>query len=290
MAGTGREGLRRVARTLLPEPVRARVVRAARQRGWSWAGSDPKPAPFQYPFWQTLARSTSEYPQYQWGTLCAAGLAKALGYDRISVLEFGVAGGNGLLELERQAAAAEEASGVTIEVYGFDTGTGLTKPKDHRDLPQMWSEGFYGMDADRLRARLTRADLLLGPVASTVPEFVARGPAPIGFVSFDLDLYSSTVDAFGVLRAKHEVLLPRVVCYFDDVIGFSHGDYSGERLAISEFNGQHDVRKISQIYGLRYVLNLDQWWTQQMYMVHLFDHPRYGDDDGTNRLRDLPLR
>lgn len=282
-------GLRRAARAVVPLRLRARASAVAQRRGWI----EPSPAgpfPFQYPFWETMAVSTSPYPQYQWGTLCAAGLAQALGIPRISVVEFGVAGGNGLVELERQAALAAEASGVVIDVHGFDTGTGLTKPVDHRDLPQMWQEGWYPMDPERLRARLSSAQLHLGPVAETVPAFLAEGHAPIGFVSFDLDLYSSTVDAFGVFRGALEAVLPRVVCYFDDVIGFSHGDFSGERLAISEFNDQHDDRKLSQIYGLRYVLALDQWWTHQMYLLHAFAHPRYNDEDGTNRLRDLPLR
>lgn len=281
--------LRRAARAALPLRLRAAASTVATRRGWI----EPTPAgpfPFQYPFWETMAASTSPYPQYQWGTLCAAGLAQALGIPRISVVEFGVAGGNGLVELERQAALAAEASGVAIDVHGFDTGTGLTKPVDHRDLPQMWQEGWYPMDPDQLRARLTTAQLHLGPVSETVPAFVASRPAPLGFVSFDLDLYSSTVDAFGAFRAALDVVLPRVVCYFDDVIGFSHGDFSGERLAITEFNEQHEDRKISQIYGLRYVLALDQWWTQQMYLLHAFGHPGYNDDDGTNRLRDLPLR
>lgn len=275
---------RRLGRAL-PAGIRRRLTATARARGWL----PPPTFPFQYPFWETMAASTSLYPQYQWGTLCAAALAAELGIDRISVIEFGVAGGNGLVELERQAEHAEQVSGVRIDVYGFDTGTGLPKPVDLRDLPQMWSEGFYAMEPERLRARLTRADLRLGPVAATVPALLAEDPAPIGFVSFDLDLYSSTVAAFGALRDRHELLLPRVVCYFDDIIGFSHSDFTGERLAIREFNEEHEHRKISQIYGLRYVLALDQWWTQMMYMVHAFDHPRYGDDDGTNRLRQLPL-
>jgi hypothetical protein len=84
-------------------------------------------------------------------------------------------------------------------------------------------------------------------------------------------------------------VLPRVTCYFDDIIGFSHNDFAGERLAIDEFNRAHETRKVSKVYGLRYVLNQDQWWTDMMYMFHAFDHPRYNEPDGTNRLRELPL-
>ena len=57
-------------------------------------------------------------------------LMATLGYDRISVIEFGVAGGNGLVALESCARQAAELSGVAIDTYGFDTGTGLPKPTD----------------------------------------------------------------------------------------------------------------------------------------------------------------
>jgi hypothetical protein len=259
------------------------VKRVALRKGWM------EPDPFVYPFWQMMAHCDSAYPNYLWGTLCAASLARSLGYERISVVEFGVAGGNGLLALEGFAKLAENLSGVVIDTYGFDTGTGLPKPVDYRDLPQMWSEGHFAMDSEKLRDRLERARLILGPVASTIPDFVASKPAPIGFASFDMDLYSSTTEAFGIFDGLISMVLPRVVCYFDDIIGFSHSDFTGERLAISEFNDHHELRKLSKIYGLRYVLVLDQWWTEMMYMAHFFDHERYTDYDGTNRLEELPL-
>src|SRR5262245_50288865 len=48
-------------------------------------------------------------PSYTWGVLQAAHLGKALGYPAISVLEFGVAGGNGLVALETAALEVEQA-------------------------------------------------------------------------------------------------------------------------------------------------------------------------------------
>ncbi len=228
-------------------------------------------------------------PNYRWGALCAAFLAKALGYQRISVIEFGVAGGNGLVELEKIAQEVELLSGVQIDVIGFDTGQGLPKPRDYRDLPQLWKEGDFGMDVERLKQRLSSARLMLGPVAETVPRFMAEAPAPVGFISFDLDLYSSTMDAFKLFDANHSALLPRVVCYFDDIIGYSHGDINGERLAISDFNRTHETRKLSQIYGIRYFMKLDHVWTEMMYMHHAFDHPRYNDYDRSNLVEEIPL-
>jgi hypothetical protein len=277
-----------VAKAILPAGLAPLARSGAQRRGWLPVASADED-PFVYPFWEILSRDTSPYPQYLWGTMCAAGLAAALGYDRITVIEFGVAGGNGLLELERVAGWVERRSGVGIDVVGFDTGTGLPAPQDYRDLPNLWSEGHYGMDPAALQARLSEARLELGAVADTIPAFLARRPAPIGFVSFDLDLYSSTLQALGIFETEPASLLPRVVCYFDDIIGFSHGDFTGERLAIREFNGRHQHRKLSPLYGLRHVLMQDRWWTEMMFMFHDFEHPDYNRPDGTNRRRELPL-
>jgi hypothetical protein len=282
--------LRRLARAAIPEAVRPRARAIAEQRGWIAPTPSADEQPFEYPFWQIVAHHPSPYPQYLWGTMCAAVTGAALGYERITAIEFGVAGGNGLLELERVAQWTARRAGIAVDVVGFDTGTGLPKPTDYRDLPQLWSEGYYGMDAERLRSQLSTARLVLGPVSETVGEFVASGPAPIGFVSFDLDLYSSTVDAFALLGAQASLLLPRVVCYFDDIVAFSHSDFAGERLAISEFNERSHSRKLSQLYGLRYVLYQDRAWTEMMYMLHCFEHPQYNDWDGLNKLSELPLR
>jgi hypothetical protein len=281
--------LRRLARVALAPPLREPARRLARRRGWLPAPS-PDADPFRYPFAEIMAHHQTPYPQYLWGTMCAAQLASALGYERISAIELGVAGGNGLLELERLASWVARRAGVGIEVIGFDSGAGLPRPRDHRDLPNLWSEGYFAMDHEALRARLSGARLALGPVAETVRRFLEEDPAPIGFVSFDLDLYSSTVDALALFCAPEALLLPRVVCYFDDIIGFSHNDYAGERLAIREFNDAHEHRKLSPLYGLRWVVGQERWWVEQMFMLHCFRHPRYGDFDASNTLSQLPLR
>jgi hypothetical protein len=220
---------------------------------------------------------------FTWCVVQAAHLAKALGQAEISVIEFGVAGGNGLLALERAAELVEPHFAVGIEVYGFDAKTGLPRPQDHRDLPNLYQEGYFPLDEERLRARLTRADLFLGLVKETVPDFLATGPSPVGFISFDLDLYSSTVDAFEILAASPALLLPRVHCYFDDIFGYTFGDYNGERLAIAEFNAAGTDRKLSPIYGLRHFVTPDQFhamWTEQIYLAHILDHELYNQNDG----------
>jgi hypothetical protein len=229
---------------------------------------------------------------YAWAMVNTAFLASSLRLERISVLEFGVAGGNGLVALEGMASWLEARFGVRIDVYGFDGGRGLPRPRDWRDLPNLWPEGGYPMDEMKLRARLDRAELILGMVERTVGDFLAREPAPIGFIAFDLDQYTSTTHAFKVLEAEPERLMPRVHCYFDDILGFSCGHHNGERLAIAEFNERHPQRPISQIYGLRFALPRklrEANWTEKMFMTHVVEHPLYNEWDGMLRRARLDL-
>jgi hypothetical protein len=222
-------------------------------------------------------------PHYLWGTLLAVRIAAALGLPSVAAVEFGVAGGNGLLALERAAAAAAELSGVEVEVWGFDIGSGMPAPVDPRDAPWLIEPGWFAMDEDALRARLTRAQLVLGPVAETVAAFADTEHAPIGFIAFDLDYYSATRDAFGVLEGAPERLLPRIPSYFDDVFGYGWSEFTGERAAIAEFNAAHAERKIGKIHGMRYSLPPAQQplaWHEQMYLIHLFDHPEYSTSEG----------
>jgi len=222
-------------------------------------------------------------PAYIWGILQGAALAKVLGYDRISIIEFGAAGGAGLISMEHIAEATEQLVGISIDVYGFDTGVGIPKSMDYRDCPNIWLDGQFPMDEAALRGRLRRAKLASGPVKETVPAFISSDHAPLAFVSFDLDLYSATQSALQIFDSGFDRLLPRVVCYFDDMIGLTYSDFNGERLAINEFNAARDRRKISPLYGLRYLLPVDtsRGWPRPelIYFAHFFDHPRYGDPD-----------
>jgi hypothetical protein len=222
-----------------------------------------------------------DFPQYGYGVVQAAALAARLRIPSISVIELGVAGGNGLLCL--QGLAGEYAGdGTQIDVYGFDLGSGMPAPVDSRDTPYIWQPGFFGMDESALRGRLVDAHLLLGEIAETGPSFLAAEPAPIGFISFDLDYYSSTISAMAaLLNDAPERYLPRVICYFDDTVGphhEMHSQFTGELLAIAEFNAGSEHRKIAEIRGLRYKLAPhDGSWIPGMHVLHLFDHPRYND-------------
>jgi hypothetical protein len=223
-------------------------------------------------------------PYYVWGVLQGAHLGKALEIARVSVIEFGVAGGNGLVSLERIAEKVESILEIGIDVYGFDTAGGLPEPLDYRDCPNLWSAGYFPMDKKQLQRRLRRAQLILGLIDDTAPKFIESNPSPVAFVSFDMDYYSSTMQAFKLLEAQQSLLLPRIYCYFDDILGFTYSEFNGERLAISEFNAAHSMRKISPIYGLRHFLpkpHADSWWPEVFYMAHAFDHELYNRPDGS---------
>jgi hypothetical protein len=226
-----------------------------------------------------LERGLASRPHYLWGLLFAAHTALPLQIGSVTAIEFGVAGGNGLLALEQAAKLTTELTGVRVETFGFDTGTGMPPPTDHRDVPWGIREGYFPMNERALRARLTDAQLVLGPVAETVPSWIGESDhAPIGFISFDLDYHSSTVQAFGLFDGSPARLLPRVACYFDDLFGYGGSDFNGERAAIAEFNEAHEQRKLGKIHGLRYELPAAvhaHAWHEQLYLAHLFEHPLY---------------
>jgi hypothetical protein len=218
-------------------------------------------------------------PNYAYLVYHAAKLAHSLGHERVSIVEFGVAGGAGLVCLERHAEWVEKLFPLKIEIYGFDTGEGLPKPEDYRDLQYHWKAGFFRMDERALRARLTRATLVLGNVRETAKTFVGKyNPAPIGAVSHDLDYYSSTIDALKLFDVSYQFILPRVFCYFDDVIGDElemYNDFTGERAAIIDFNSAHPDRKMSQAHYLLARSGF-QIWHHQIWTLHNFHHPDYG--------------
>jgi hypothetical protein len=93
-----------------------------------------------------------------------------------------------------------------IDVYGFDTGGGLPKPLDYRDVPNLYLEAADPMNHESLRRQLKKAHLLLGLVQDTVNEFIKSAPAPVAFISFDMDYYSSTMHAFKLFDADKRLL------------------------------------------------------------------------------------
>lgn len=243
---------------------------------------------------QRFELSLIRKPMYGYCLYRGAQLAKRLGLDHVSAVEFGVAGGNGLIAMESHAAEIERITGVTISVFGFDSGEGLYAPADYRDMPYYFAPGHYKMDVEGLQARLSRAQLVLGDARMTFAEFTSAGHPPIAAMSFDMDYYSSTIGVLEIAgqESSQKGFLPRTYCYFDDVTGYKTQDYNeftGELLAIAEFNGTHESAKFARDRYFR-ARPFRPAWTEKLYTFHRFDHPEYGAYVGHTGPTSLKLR
>ena len=222
-------------------------------------------------------------PQYAWGLLSAAKIAKALGYKSFSVIEFGVAYGEGLVQLEKLIIAIKREYQLDVKCFGFDSGQGLPKPASYKDLPYLWTEGdFNGSQAhfENLKKKLRFSEIILGDVKTTIPSFIKNfdSSSPLGFISFDLDLYSSTRDSFSIFSLKDECMLPRIPLYFDDISSSDHGyfnAFTGELLAIDEFNDKSQLNKVCPIHGFQLGRKISSTWNAGAYCFHRFNHPLY---------------
>jgi len=218
---------------------------------------------------------------YAFGVLGAARRAREYGITDISVIEFGVSSGAGLINMSVLAERAEDATGVKIHVVGFDSGKGMPGPVDYRDHPDMYVRGDFPMDVERLRDKLpARTQLLLGDVTETAPTFLAALRGPIGFVALDLDYYSSTKAALRVFDGPCACYLPLVTLYVDDIYSDLHNSWCGELLAISEFNADHALRKIERFILLdnaRVFKHAN--YLKHIFNLHVLDHPVRAHED-----------
>ena len=190
------------------------------------------------------------------------------GYSKITAIELGVATGNGLRDLCLAADYFSTTFNIDIDVVGFDTGVGLPLLQDYRDHPELWSHADYSMGGCNLQNQLpTNAKLILGDVADTIPKFCQEfQDSRIGFVSIDLDLYSSTVAAMPLFEMPADRYLPALPVYVDDVHNsITYNSWCGEGLAIQEFNACHGLRKFDEKDA--------RWRIENFYVLHVMDHP-----------------
>jgi len=218
-------------------------------------------------------------PAYGWCIYHAAEEARKLGHKAMTVVEMGVAGGDGLLSLCRHRAEIQKVFGIEIVVVGFDTGTGLPATGDSRDLLYCWPAGSFEMDRDALEKRIAgQAQLVLGDVSRTTAEWSADPGAPLGAIMFDLDYYTSTVAAFGLLTKQQ--VLPRIWCYFDDILGYPDNAYTdriGVREAIREFNLAPERKSLNDHLSPAYTFRgmEPEGWHDLIYLYHRLSHPDY---------------
>jgi hypothetical protein len=214
--------------------------------------------------------------QYAFPILYAADAAKRYGYKTVTIVEFGVAGGAGLLNLCRIAERTRKETGIEFRVVGFDTGKGMPPAVDYRDLPESFQAGDFPMDEQRLRQTLPDfAELVIGDITETVPEFCRSlsEDAPIGFVATDVDYYSSAKKALEILKGAPELYLPIVPVYLDDIGVDGSNPWTGELLAVDEFNRENELRKIVPFTLLRSRrIFKNTQWIDRMFAGHIHDH------------------
>ena len=163
--------------------------------------------------------------------------AKKLGINQVSVIELGVAGGAGIISLEKYKKKIEKVLDINIEIYGFDMGSGLPKIEADEDLPFLWRKGLYNIDKAALEKKVN-SKIFYGDVKNTVDDFVKINKNNICCIFFDLDLYTSTINFLNQIPKIKDHLLPRVLCYFDDVYVPENyiNQFNGVFKAIDEFN------------------------------------------------------
>ncbi|WP_323789480.1 hypothetical protein [Psychroserpens sp.] len=220
-------------------------------------------------------------PQHAYGLINAADQAKLRGFKDVTIVEFGVANGAGLMNLIAIAEKVTKETGVTIHIYGFDTGEGMPEPIDYRDHPEYYNTGDFPMNKALLEEKIKgKATIIYGSIKANVTEFIKDIPqnAPIGFVSIDVDYYSSTKDVLELFKAEANCFLPLTYVYLDDIFMPHHNEKCGELLAVSEFNKEQSKRQLSyhKFFENQRIFKKANW-VKQMYYFHVLDHPYRSD-------------
>jgi hypothetical protein len=207
---------------------------------------------------------------------CAV-MAKSLGVRTVSIIEFGVANGAGLMNMAEIAKKITKETGILFKIYGFDTGKGLPPPRDYRDHPEIYREGDCPMDVGTITKSLPEnTKLILGDIAETTSEFLSNlsPDEPIGYVVIDVDYYFSTKDVLETFKSSPEKYLPITIVYLDDIHHEPDNSYCGELLAVREFNEEENFRKIEHhpfFENSRIFKRAD--WIKHIYRLHVLDHP-----------------
>jgi len=213
---------------------------------------------------------------YLYGMLRAADVAKYWRKQNVTVIEFGVASGGGLLNMIGLAPMIEQETGIKLRIVGFDTGQGLPSVEGYKDHPELWNPGDFATQDRETLMRLVagRAEMIWGDITDTIGPFTEsiHSSAPLGFISVDVDIYSATAVALRCLGGPPENYNPGISMYFDDVSFFFANDWAGELAAISEFNNVHELRKIGHDRSLSGRPIVSATWYSKMYVCHVLDH------------------
>lgn len=214
--------------------------------------------------------------------------AKKLGYSEVSVLELGVAGGNGIIALEQYKKKIQNLINIKINIYGFDTGVGLPKIKYTEDMPFLFKAGDFKVDKSILNSEIS-SKIFYGDVKNTLQKLADIKPKNIVSIFFDFDLYSSTRDFLNQIKKIEKFLCPRIYCYFDDIFNTNYliNQFNGENLAINEFNKVNTNLKIG--FSLDNISDFKFPLAKNMlFVLHKFDHldyTKYIGCEGENSLK-----
>jgi hypothetical protein len=221
-------------------------------------------------------------PHYETILLESCIEGKKLGYDEISILELGVAGGNGIIALEKYKNKIQKLINIQINIYGFDSGEGMPITNDKRDVIFLTKPGTYKINKDELEKN-NNSKIIYGDIKNTIDLFIKKNPKNIIAIFFDLDFYTSTRDFLKQIVKLENYLCPRVYCYFDDVFNTTHwiNEFNGENLAINEFNRTSQNIKIGKshdnIMDFKFPLAKNN-----LFMIHNFNHLDYNKYIGNN--------
>jgi hypothetical protein len=230
---------------------------------------------------EKLIISGKEYrPHYAYLVLKTFQEARRLGYNKFSILEFGCAGGSGLVDLEYMVHRINRFFNYDVQIFGFDAGEGLPPSKDYRDVLYLWQQGDFKMNKEKIsKKNLKITKIIIGDVKDTIKDFTSKyNPYRVGLVIQDMDYYSSTkVSLDWFLNLEDSLIFPRTRFYFDDTLFTSEN--IGELLAIKEFNNENANLKLDKV-ELEAEFLSRKWkdWIflgKKFYLLHKFNHIHY---------------
>ncbi len=213
-------------------------------------------------------------PHYETIMLEICREAKKLGLNEISVLELGVASGNGIISLENYKKKIEKFLDIKITIFGFCSSDGLPASDLKEDIKYLWKDGQFKTNKETLKKEIN-CKIFYGDIKDTVNDFLLTNPKNISVIFFDMDYYSSTKKFLDQIDSLKDVLSPRVLLYFDDLyFDYNITEFNGEMLAINEFNYKNKNFKIGSyidhICDFRFPLAKNLLKT-----LHNFNHPNY---------------
>jgi hypothetical protein len=229
---------------------------------------------------------------FAYSILKCADQANQMGIKSVSIAEFGVASGAGLLNMAHIARKVTACTGVEFKVYGFDTGKGMPPARDYRDHPELYQEGDFPMNVEVLQAHLpSNAELIIGDAKDSVTDFLKNlsGESPLGFISVDVDYYYSAKEVLRILEDDDPTkYLPLSFVYLDDISLDHHNSRCGELLAVREHNEAFVLRPIEYhpfLENTRIFRRAN--WLKQIYFMHTLDHPHRNQVKTTAKKRSM---